>query len=45
MLCNAKFCKYFVKKINKKNVFSFTVSRKKNITVSNKFTCVIKSGI
>lgn len=42
MLCNARFCKYFVRFF-----FSFTVSRKKkkNITVSNEFICVIKSGI
>lgn len=42
MLCIASFCKYFVRSFF---LFFYRFKEKKNITVSNEFICVIKSGI
>lgn len=43
MLCIAGFCKYFVRSFF--FFFFYRFKEKKNITVSNEFICVIKSGI
>lgn len=45
MLCNARFCKYFVRFFFLFLLLFQEKKKKKNITVSNEFICVIKSGI